>query len=349
MLRCHRHLVKAIIASLLLLILLNISRDATAGIYTSSVVIVGNDIAEARQRAIREILQEVAFFGDLEIRTATVLIDYVPHERTLLDSRFRIGRFEVTREIIDNGKLILSAHVEAATAGDGNCPPVFRDKHIGVNITLPRPPLLSPETLRDISAFTDLLVTELAMQTSMIAQAGQSRVSTAPYGLLIKMLPGTAKTNWELRLDITGPDGKTLISHTTSLDTENLQSNERISLGYASLRRRIPTTGARQLAQEMARSVSASARCLPAIVHTPIPDERGLITLQGLEHTPVQPPLMAFFARRFPVTPGGSIDLLLLDGVIEILGVNDGQLHLRFPQKLLTPPGGAPHGFILLI
>lgn len=340
---CHRCLIQLFFASLLLCI----SIDGNTGSYTSSVVIVGENIVEARQRALREILQEVALSGYLEIKTATALINFVVHERALLDSSFRISKFAITHESVTEGWLTLSADVEANFAGNVKCSPVFLNRNIELSVDLPRPPHLTLESFRDISSFTELLQNELVMQTPMLAAEGEPSRYPPPYQLRIKMLPDTGKSNWLLSLKLTGIDGQEIISDTKTFDLANLQVSEKTSLGYATLRRRTLTVEARKLARDLANSFSQTARCLPAIALMPTPDDNGLITLQGIGDLPSRPPSIAFVARHFPVTQGGAINLLHIDGVIDILGLDNGRVYLRIPKALLKPSPEALFIFLL--
>ena len=329
------------------------SAAALAEIYSANVAIVDGDVVRAREDAVREVLRDVALAGDVELRSATALVDQQLYQSSLLTSRVKLKEFSVIEEQIVGNRLRLSIRVEKELVPPARCEPVVWTKNIDSVWQLAANTTISGELRQAVLLFFSGLRESLAVSCPALLSADDAASNSPtppPYHLLASVAPqGTGEQAGHLlAVKVVGADGATIKALNYALDIKTLMVKQRESLGYANLTRWVLTTEASAQIGRIVQELSAALRCLPVVVRVPDNGLGARIRIDTVAGQRMSQPSIVFYSDVFPVKADGTIDLLALKGALTVSHSDDAQLYLELPKKIAGRPYPSPGSFLWL-
>ena len=332
---------------------------ARAEVYTAEVVIEGGDVVRAREDAVREVLRDVALAGDVELRSATALVDQQLFESSLLTSRARLSEFSVVDEQIVGNRLRLAIRVEQQRLAPARCEPALWARNIDAVWQVAADAAISGAAREAAQLFLSGLraalataypalqpvaVTARAARPSHSAQS--ARPNPPPYRLLATVSAADGSARHRLAVKILGADGTTIGALDEALELEQLMVKRREALGYADLTRWVLSDEASAEVARIARELAATLRCLPVVLRVGESAARDDLRIDTVAGQPLSLPAIVFYADVFPVKADGSIDLLTINGALTASRSDDNRLYLQLPKKIAGRPYPSPGAFL---
>lgn len=337
------------------LVLALFSLAPRAEVYTASVAIIAGDVVRAREDAVREVLRDVGLAGDVELRSATALVNQQLVQSSLLTSRVKLKEFTVVAEEITGNRLRLTVRVEQEVLAPARCEPVLWAKNIDATWQIAANATVSGEQRQAVLLFFSSLREALSSSYPALASAAaapnawpSSPSAGLPYHLLASVVPRDGAAGHLLAVKIFGADGTTINALDYALDLDQLMVRQRESLGYANLTRWVLSAEASAQVERIAQALSATLRCLPVVLRVPDGGSSGRIKIDTLAGARLGQPSIAFYSDVFPVKADGTIDLLVLQGALTVGGSDDAQLYLELPKKIAGRPYPSPGAFVWL-
>ena len=333
--------------------------EVRADVYSAEVAIVDGDVVRAREDAVREVLRDVALAGDVELRSATALVDQQLFESSLLTSRARLSEFSVVDEQIVGNRLRLAIRVEQQRLAPARCEPVLWARNIDAVWLIAADAAISGAAreaaqlflsgLRDAlatayPALQPAAVTASATRPSHSAQS--ARPHPPPYRLLATVSAADGPARHRLAVKILGADGTTIGAFDEALDLDQLMVKRREALGYADLTRWVLAPEASAQVARIARELAATLRCLPVVLRVGESAARDDLRIDTVAGQPLSLPPIVFYADVFPVKADGSIDLLTIKGALTASRSDDTHLYLQLPKKIAGRPYPSPGAFL---
>lgn len=327
-------------------------------VYSAEVAIEGGDVVRAREDAVREVLRDVALAGDVELRSATALVDQQLFESSLLTSRARLSEFSVVDEQIVGNRLRLAIRVEQQRLAPARCAPALWARNIDAVWLVAADAAISGEPREAAQLFLSGLRAALAaaypalqpataasaVRPSHFAQA--ARTDPPPYRLLATVSAADGSARHRLAVKILGADGTTIGALDEALELEQLMVKRREALGYADLTRWVLSDEASAQVARIARELAATLRCLPVVLRVGESAARDEIRIDTVAGQPLSLPSIVFYADVFPVKVDGSIDLLTIKGALTASRSDDNRLYLQLPKKIAGRPYPSPGAFL---
>ena len=331
------------------------SAAARAEVYSASVTIVDGDVVRAREDAVREVLRDVGLAGDVELRSATALVNQELVESSLLTSRVKLKEFSVSAEEIVGNRLRLVIHVEKERVLPARCEPVLWTKNIDSVWQIAANTTISGELRQAVLLFFSALRESLASAYPALlsvddAESNSKNPANPPYHLLASVAPQGAgeQAGHLLALNVLGADGATIKALSYALDIKTLMVRQRESLGYANLTRWVLTAEASAQVERIVQELAAALRCLPVVVRIPENGSSARIKIDTVAGQQMSAPSIVFYSDVFPVKADGTIDLLALKGALTVGHSDDAQLYLERPKKIAGRPYPSPGAFLWL-
>ena len=318
-----------------------------AEVYSANVAIIDGDVVRAREDALREVLRDVALAGEVELRSATALVDQQFVESSLLTSRARLSEFSVVDEEIVGNRLRLSIRVEQQRLAPTRCEPVLWTRNIDAVWQIAASTTISGEARQAVQLFLAGLRESLAAAYPALADAA-SGSGDSPYRLVAALVPNDGAAGHRLAVKIFGADGTTISAFDDALDLDQLMVKRREALGYADLTRWVLTAEASAQVERISRQLAATLRCLPVVVRVAEGGARGSIKIDTVAGQPLSLPAIVFYSEVFPVKADGTIDLLALKGALTISRSDESHLYLQLPKKIAGRPYPSPGAFLWL-
>ena len=332
------------------LVLALFSLALRAEVYTANVAIIAGDVVRAREDAVREVLRDVGLAGDVELRSATALVNQQLVQSSLLTSRVRLKSFAVVDEEIAGNRLRLTIRVEQEVVAPARCEPVLSAKNIDADWQIAANATISGEQRQAVQLFYTGLREALASSYPALASAAAPNAlpSSPPYHLLASVVPRDGAAGYRLTVKILGADGTTINAFDEALDLDKLMIRQREALGYANLTRWVLSAEASAQAGRIAQSLAVMLRCLPVVLRVPDGGAGARIKIDTLAGARLGTPSIAFYSDVFPVKSDGMIDLLVLQGALTVGHIDDAQLYLELPKKIAGRPYPSPGAFLWL-
>jgi hypothetical protein len=330
------------------LILALLSAALRAEVYSANVAIIDGDVVRAREDALREVLRDVALAGEVELRSATALVDQQFVESSLLTSRARLSEFSVVDEEIVGDRLRLAIRVEQQRLPPTRCEPVLWTKNLDAVWQIAANTTISGEARQAVQLFFSGLRESLAAAYPGLADAAASTSSDAPYRLVAAVAPNDGAAGHRLAVKVFGADGTTISAFDDALDLDKLMVRRRESLGYADLTRWVLTAEASAQVERISRQLAAMLRCLPVVVRVADGGSRANIKIDTVAGQPLSLPSIVFYSDVFPVKADGTIDLLALKGALTVSRSDETHLYLQLPKKVAGRPYPSPGAFLWL-
>ena len=331
---------------------------ARAEVYSAEVAIEGGDVVRAREDAVREVLRDVALAGDVELRSATALVDQQLFESSLLTSRARLSEFSVVDEQIVGDRLRLAIRVEQQKLAPARCEPVLWARNIDAVWQVAADAAISGEAREAAQLFLSGLRDALAaaypaLQPAAVAASAarashstpSARTNPPPYRLLATVSAADGSPRHRLAVKILGADGTAIGAFDDALDLDKLMVKRREALGYADLTRWVLSPEASAQVARVARELAATLRCLPVVLRVG-EGGRDDIRIDTVAGQPLSLPTIVFYADVFPVKADGSIDLLAIKGALTASRSDDNHLYLQLPKKIAGRPYPLPGAFL---
>ena len=322
-----------------------------AEVYSANVAIIDGDVVRAREDALREVLRDVALAGEVELRSATALVDQQFVESSLLTSRARLSEFSVVDEEIVGDRLRLSIRVEQHRLAPARCEPVLWTKNIDAVWQIAANASVSGAARQAVQLFLAGLRESLAAAYPALADAAAANPSNSgdsPYRLVAAVVPNDGKAGHRLAIKVFGADGTAVSAFDDALDPDQLMVRRRESLGYADLTRWVLTAEASAQVERISRQLAATLRCLPVVVRVADGGARGSIKIDTVAGQPLSLPAIVFYSDVFPVKADGTIDLLALKGALTVSRSDESHLYLQLPKKIAGRPYPSPGAFLWL-
>ena len=324
--------------------------------YSASVAIIAGDVVRAREDALREVLRDVGLAGDVELRSATALVNQQLVQSSLLTSRVKLKAFSVVDEQISGNRLRLTVRVEQEVVAPARCEPVLWVKNIDATWQIAANTTVSGEQRQAVllffSGLREALSSSYPALTSAAVDAPHSFASSPsaslPYHLLASVVPQDGAAGHLLAVKILGADGATINALDYAIDLDQLMVRQRESLGYASLTRWVLSAEASAQVELIAQALSATLRCLPVVVRVPEGGSNRRIKIDTVAGAKQSQPSIVFYSDVFPVKADGTIDLLALQGALTVGQRDDAQLYLELPKKTAGRPYPSPGAFLWL-
>lgn len=337
------------------LVLALFSLAPRAEVYTANVAIIAGDVVRAREDAVREVLRDVGLAGDVELRSATALVNQQLVQSSLLTSRVKLKEFTVVAEEITGNRLRLTVRVEQEVLAPARCEPVLWAKNIDATWQIAANTTVSGEQRQAVLLFFSSLREALTSSYPALASAAaapnalpSSPSAGLPYHLLASVVSRDGAAGHLLAVKILGADGTTINALDYALDLDQLMVRQRESLGYANLTRWVLTAEASAQVERIAQALSATLRCLPVVLRVADGGSSGRIKIDTLAGARLGQPSIAFYSDVFPVKADGTIDLLVLQGALTVGNSDDAQLYLELPKKIAGRPYPSPGAFVWL-
>ena len=325
-----------------------LSAALRAEVYSASVAIIDGDVVRAREDAVREVLRDVGLAGEVELRSATALVDQQLVESSLLTSRARLSEFSVVDEEIAGNRLRLSIRVEQQRLAPTRCEPVLWTKNIDAVWQIAANTTISGEARQAVQLFFSALRGSLAAAYPALAADAASSSGDSPYRLVAAVAPNEGAAGHRLAVKIFGADGTPISMFDDALDLDKLMVRRRESLGYADLTRWVLTAEASAQVERISRQLAATLRCLPVVVRVADGGARGSIKIDTVAGQPLSLPSIVFYSDVFPVKVDGTIDLLVLKGALTVSRSDETHLYLQLPKKIAGRPYPSPGAFLWL-
>lgn len=333
-------------------IVLALPAAARAEVYSADVAIIDGDVVRAREDGVREVLRDVALAGDVELRSATALVNQQFVESSLLTSRARLSEFSVVDEQIVGNRLRLSIRVEQQRVPPTRCEPALWTKNIDAVWQIAADTAISGEPRQAAQLFLSGLRQALAaaypaLQPAAAAfAASDSAHPLPPYRLLASVAPRDGAAGYRLAVKVSGADGTTISALDYALDVDRLMVRRREALGYADLTRWVLSDEASAQVARIAQELAATLRCLPVVLRVGENRGRANIIIDTVAGQPLSLPAIVFYADVFPVKADGTIDLLALKGALTVGRSDDAQLSIQLPNKIAGRPYPSPGTFL---
>jgi hypothetical protein len=318
-----------------------------AEVYSANVAIIDGDVVRAREDALREVLREVALAGEVELRSATALVDQQLVESSLLTSRARLSEFSVVDEEIVGNHLRLSIRVEQQRLAPARCEPVLWTKNIDAVWQIAANAAISGAARQAVQLFLAGLRESLAAAYPALADAA-SNSGDSPYRLVAAVVPNDGAAGHRLAVKVFGADGTAISAFDDALDPDKLMVKRRESLGYADLTRWVLSVEASAQVERISRQLAATLRCLPVVARVAEGGSRGSIKIDTVAGQPLSLPAIVFYSDVFPVKADGTIDLLALKGALTVSRSDESHLYLQLPKKIAGRPYPSPGAFLWL-
>lgn len=308
--------------------------------------IFGGDLDQARRVAIKQILSDASLTGHIDVVAASAQIDQQFKQRTLVSSQSRVRAIRVQSEQIQNDTLSLVVDMELESQAPSSCSPRFPVQHTTLALSDTLSHLPPGEQREKARIFLDRFSVHLSHLSTISRSADE--FETLPGYRLEVSIPHDQRIdpNWQFHLS--GADGKRITTLSYPLGKETLAKQQTVSLGYANLRKLALTRNGENLSSQIAQDLTSMLRCMPVVIGIPNEFSGDTIQVNAIEKRPTdKTPAFALFAERFPVGVDGRIDLLRIDGVLDVRNGADGALILQKSRTKGTP-GLPPGGFIVL-
>lgn len=330
-------------------IVLALPLAARAEVYSADITIIDGDVVRAREDAVREVLRDVALAGDVELRSATALVNQQLVESSLLTSRARLSEFSVVDEQIAGNRLRLSIRVERQRLPPTRCEPALWTRNIDAVWQVAGDSAISGEARQAALLFLAGLRQALAAAYPALqpaAAAPDSAHAAPPYRLHVSVAPRDGAPGHRLAVKVSGADGTTISALDDALDVDRLMVRRREALGYADLTRWVLSDEASAQAARIAQELAATLRCLPVVLRVGDNRGRASIVIDTIAGQPLSLPAIVFYADAFPVKADGTIDLLALKGALTVSRSDDAQLSIQLPKKIAGRPYPSPGAFL---
>lgn len=328
------------------LICLLTSLNCLADSFSAQAPIIDGDLAQARQFALRQILNDASLSGHIDIVAASAQVGQQFKQRTLISSQSRVRAIRVLSESVENSILTLSLEMDIESKAPSTCSPRFLSRHTTVALTQAINALPPGEAREKAGLFLERLSQHLPNLSPLIWPGHETAES--PSYILEVELPRTYPLDPDWKFHLSGANGKRITTLNYPLGKETLASRQTVSLGYANLRKLALTRHGENLAGQIAQDIAAILRCLPVVVAIPGEFSGDEIRLSGTPgNQPSSSPVFALYSERFPVTANGRIDLLRIDRILDVRTDDTGTLLIRTSRTKATP-GLTPGGFIVL-
>lgn len=335
------------------LVLALFSLTLRAEVYSASVAIIDGDVVRAREDAVREVLRDVALAGDVELRSATALVNQQLVQSSLLTSRVKLKEFTVIDEEVSGNRLRLSIRVEQELVAPARCEPVLWAKNIDAVWQIAANTTISGESRQAVLLFFSGLREALssfypALAPVDAAAPNSSGSTNSPYHLLASVVPRDRAAGHLLAVKIVGGDGLTIKALDYAIDVDKLMVRQREALGYANLTRWVLSAEALAQVEQIARELSATLRCLPVVVRAADGGSNGKMKIDTIAGQKMGQPSIVFYSDVFPVKADGGVDLLAFKGALTVSHSDDAHLYLELPKKSAGRPYPSPGTFLWL-
>lgn len=320
-----------------------------ADTYHATAPIDKGDVAAAREEAIRDILWEAGLQGGALVQSKAALIqdDYL--QSTVVQSRFHLKKFQITREEILPDRVRISAIVEKEDAPSGVCDSAFPMRNIRFEWRGIQGRQGGEDLRQGGIAFgqvlSQALQQEMGPYLASAGNAGQEPVyRIAAYLEVSGHALGFIMPEQAIRIQIWGPTGAPLKDMSLPIGSTRLANRESHDLGYANLRKWGLTPEAGHFLDVLKTRLAEEIRCLPAIVRIPETGPDGSFSVMADIPPLANRQAIVFFASTWPVAANGGVDLMLVDGHIQPKSHSGGMLHFpgsrRLPGRKYPSPGG---------
>ena len=317
--------------------------------YSASATIVGGDIQQAKQTAIREVLRDVGLTGDVEVRSATSMINDNIVQASLVSSRLRITDLSVVEEKVVGKTLNVTIRVQTQRLQSAVCEPPIWINNVELVLQVSRNSMISGATWDGVNLFFSALRDALTGAYPGIV-APNAGIANRPYQLVgtIEREDTTNKPVHALAFKLQGGDGAIIKQWRYTLDVSNIATKKRQSLGYADLERLVLTPDSLMQTTRIGDDLSAVLRCMPVVARIPDSVLDGKIRIKTINGMKSAAPTLVFFSDRFPVKEDGLVDLLVIGGTLEANKIGENDIYVDIPKKIAGQPFPSPGAYLLL-
>ena len=332
----------------LLLTALNCLADS----FSAQAPVIDGDLAQARQFALRQILNDASLTGPIDVVAASAQVGQQFKQRTLISSQSRIQEIRVISESLDQDVLTLTLEITLDSKSPNTpCSPPFLTRQTAFAFSQALNSLPPGEHSETARLFLNRLSEHLTYRSPTLWPSHEP-VENPGYTLEV-LIPKDSRIdpNWTFRL--LGADAKTITALDYPLGKERLASRQTVSLGYANLKKLALTRHGESLSSQIAEDLADVLNCLPVVIVVPEGFAGDALRVSGVpQGKTARSPAFAFYSRNFPVDVNGRIDPLRIDSILEIHSEDPENLYILPGSTKKSPdkknPGLIPGGFVIL-